>query len=83
MVVYVYIVETDKNTLYTGITNDIERRMREHKSGRGARYIKMYGFKQLLATKSFQNRSKAMQEEYRIKQLSHGEKRELAKKWSK
>ena len=36
----VYILECSDKSLYTGITNDLERRLKEHRTGRGAKYTK-------------------------------------------
>ncbi|MCK4810384.1 MAG: GIY-YIG nuclease family protein [Candidatus Omnitrophica bacterium] len=40
MIWYVYIIRCRDNTLYTGITNNLKRRIREHNSGKGCRYTK-------------------------------------------
>jgi putative endonuclease len=37
---YIYILECSDNTLYTGITTDINRRLLEHNSGKGAKYTR-------------------------------------------
>jgi len=42
---YVYIVECLDGTYYTGYTNNLNRRMKEHKSGRGSRWCKAHGFR--------------------------------------
>lgn len=72
---FVYLVECSDKSIYTGITTDIDRRIKQHNSGkRGAKYtrtrrpVKLY--------KSFQvaSKSEALKLEYRIKQLSHNEK---------
>ncbi|MHA1281049.1 MAG: GIY-YIG nuclease family protein [Promethearchaeota archaeon] len=79
---YVYILETeDKNgnkQYYTGYTNDIERRLREHIRGRGAKFCrgKKVNLKYL---ETFTNRSAAMKRELEIKSLSRKEKLELIK----
>lgn len=44
--VYVYVVRCNDDTLYTGFTRDIDRRMSEHKVGRGSQYCKSHGFKE-------------------------------------
>jgi putative endonuclease len=74
---YIYIVECKDGTLYTGITTDINRRLSEHNSGKGARYTKNRRPVKLKALFEAKNRSEASKEEYRIKQLSKAEKLKL------
>jgi putative endonuclease len=75
---YVYIIECEKdNTLYTGITTDINRRLLEHNSGKAAKYTKTRRPVKLRALFEVKNRSEALKEEYRIKQLSKQEKLKL------
>jgi putative endonuclease len=75
---YIYIVECEKDkSLYTGITNDIDRRLLEHNSGKGAKYTRGRYPVTLKALFKAENRSEASKEEYRIKQLSKKEKIKL------
>lgn len=75
---YVYIVECEKDgTLYTGITTDINRRLLQHNSGKGAKYTRTRFPVKLRALFEAQNRSEASKEEYRIKQLPRSEKLKL------
>jgi putative endonuclease len=74
---YIYIVECIDGTLYTGITTDINRRLLEHNSGKGAKYTKARRPIKLRAIFEAKNRSAASKEEYRIKQLSKAEKLKL------
>jgi putative endonuclease len=71
---YVYILKCADDTLYTGITNDLDRRIAKHNSGKGAKYTK--GRTPVTLYKSFEvaNKSEALKMEYRIKQLSKDEK---------
>lgn len=71
---FVYILECQDGSYYTGITNDVEKRMKIHQSGKGSKYVKQKGFKHLIATKACENKSDACKEEYRIKQLPRSEK---------
>jgi len=72
---YVYIVEcfTDKS-FYTGITNNLEKRIATHNAGKGAKYTK--GRLPVKLIKSFEvlDKSAALKMEYKIKQLSRAEK---------
>ena len=70
-----YILECADKTLYTGITTDINRRIKEHNSSDlGARYTRSRRPVKLLFLKKFKNRSSATKEELRIKKLSRKEK---------
>ena len=65
----VYILRCADETLYTGITNDLERRMAEHEAGRGARYTKGRGPFQLVYQETCQGRGPAAKRENEIKAL--------------
>jgi putative endonuclease len=67
---YVYIVECSDGTLYTGISNNIDKRIREHNSGIGARYTKGRRPVKLLAKWDCADKSHASKMEYRIKGLT-------------
>jgi len=71
---YVYLLECQDNSFYTGVTNDIEARMKAHTKGKGSKYVYKKGFKRLLKTKICKDKSDACKCEYAIKQLSHNEK---------
>jgi putative endonuclease len=74
---YIYILECSDNTLYTGITTNIEKRLKKHNSGKGAKYTKSRLPVVLRVFFEANNRSEASKEEYRIKQLSRQEKMKL------
>lgn len=74
---YIYILECSDGTLYTGITTDVNRRLLEHNSGKGAKYTKTRRPVALKALFEAKNRSEAAKEEYRIKQLPRAEKLKL------
>ncbi len=71
---FVYILECRDNTLYTGITNNLEKRMATHKAGKGSKYVKARGFKKMLHTIKVATKSEALKMEYRIKQLERNDK---------
>ena len=71
---HVYLLECSDGSYYTGITNDIEKRMTSHKSGTGSKYVLSRGFSRLLSSKEFSNKSEALKAEYAVKQLSRDEK---------
>ncbi len=75
---YVYIVRCSDDSLYTGVTTDIKRRVQEHngegEKGTGAKYTKARRPVALVYSKRKKNRSYAQQEESKLKQLSREEK---------
>lgn len=77
---YTYIVECKDGTLYTGWTTDLERRMKAHNTGKGAKYTRSRMPVVLRYFESFQTKEEAMRREYEIKQLPRKEKQKLIKK---
>jgi|TARA_B100000959_G_C14710670_1_gene512763 putative endonuclease len=73
----VYILKCGDNSLYTGITNNLENRLLAHEEGRGAKYTKGRGPFEVVYQKGYPSRSKATVKEIEIKTLSLEEKREL------
>lgn len=71
---FVYILKCSDGTLYTGITTDVNRRLNEHNSGKGAKYTKTRLPVMLLLVSEASTRSEASKEEYRIKQLTREQK---------
>ncbi|MFZ3031904.1 MAG: GIY-YIG nuclease family protein [Candidatus Moraniibacteriota bacterium] len=72
---FLYILKCADETLYTGITTDVKRRVEEHNTSTlGARYTSGRRPVKLVFSKSFRNRSEASAEESRIKKLSRAEK---------
>jgi putative endonuclease len=75
---YVYIVLCKKdNSLYTGITNNLIKRIKLHNDNKGAKYTKGRGPIVLLKYFIYSSKSEALKKEYAIKQLSHNEKLNL------
>ena len=64
---FVYILETERNTLYCGYTDDVEKRYQAHLEGKGAKYTRANKPVKLLWQKEFETKSEALKEEYRIK----------------
>ena len=71
---YTYIVECSDGTLYTGWTTDLERRIRCHNSGTGAKYTRSRLPVHLRYYEVHNTKEEAMQREYRIKKMSRAEK---------
>lgn len=77
---YLYILKCADKTLYTGITVDLSRRVREHNSSKlGAKYTKPRRPVKLVYSRKFRSRSAASKAEFRIKALSRQEKLVLIK----
>ena len=76
---YTYILKCKDDSLYTGWTNDLKKRMTSHNAGKGAKYTKARRPVELVYYEEFQTREEAMKREYAIKQLSRKEKEALIK----
>ena len=77
---FVYILECADHTFYTGITTNLDRRIKEHNTSKvGAKYTKVRRPVKLIYCQEFNNRSEASIEEVRIKKLSRIEKLNLIK----
>ncbi|MDD7281761.1 GIY-YIG nuclease family protein [Floccifex sp.] len=74
---YVYIVECNDQTYYTGYTNNVEHRIHLHNTGKGAKYTRCRGPVHLVYYEQFDNKSDALKREYAIKQLTRQQKKEL------
>ncbi len=81
MVFYVYILRTSADTLYTGQTNNLERRLEEHrgKTKRSAKYMRCFKSFELVYVEKCQTRSKAMKKEAQLKKLTRPQKNLLIK----
>lgn len=73
----VYILECSDGSLYTGITNDIENRIKLHNEEKGAKYTRGRGPVVLKYQEETSDKSRALKREFEIKQLSKKEKIEL------
>jgi len=78
---YLYILKCADSTLYTGITTDLERRLKEHNGSElGAKYTAARRPVELVYSQEFKDRSEASKQEYFIKSLSRADKIKLIKK---
>ena len=77
---YLYILRCKDNTLYTGITTDVEKRLEAHRSGKGAKYTRGRAPLELVYRESCGNHSEALKREAEIKRLTRKEKELLVKK---
>lgn len=79
---YVYLLECSDGTLYCGWTNDIEKRLKAHNSGKGAKYTRSRLPVRLVYLEEYESSVEAQKREYRIKRLTRNEKLSLINKKS-
>ena len=70
---YTYIVKCADSTLYTGWTNDLDKRIKAHNSGKGAKYTKTRRPVKLVYYEEHETKNEAMSREYAIKHLTKGD----------
>jgi len=80
---YVYMILCGDNTLYTGWTNNLAKRFKDHSLGKGAKYTRGRGPLSLVYYEEFDSKEEAMKREYEIKQLTKVQKEELVQDFSK
>jgi putative endonuclease len=71
---YVYIAQCGDDSLYTGITTDVEQRLKRHQRGRGSRYVRSKGAITLLYRELCHEKSAALRRELEIKAWSRQKK---------
>ena len=71
---YVYILRCGDGTFYTGSTDDVERRLAVHRSGKGAKYTRGRGPLELVYQEALPDRSSALRREAAIKRLDRRKK---------
>lgn len=71
---YLYILLCKDGTLYTGITNDVQKRLEAHAEGRGAKYTRGRAPLKLVYQETCENRSQALRREAEVKKLKKSEK---------
>lgn len=74
---YTYILRCADGTLYTGWTNDLDKRLSAHNAGTAAKYTRPRRPVTLVYQESFPTKEEAMRREWAIKQLTRGEKLRL------
>jgi len=74
---FVYIIHCSDDSLYTGITTDLERRYKQHSQQQGAKYFRGRQPKELVYQEGGHNRSTASKREIEIKKLSRVNKLQL------
>ena len=79
----VYILRLNDGSLYTGITNDIDKRIKKHAAGKGSKYVGSRLPLQVVYVESHKDRSSASKREYKIKQMTKKQKTMLISMCSK
>jgi len=75
---YIYILLCSDQSLYTGYTNDIEKRVETHRQGLGSKYVRAHLPCKLVYSEKFETKSEAMKRETEIKSWNRSKKlREL------
>lgn len=77
---FVYILRCGDGTLYTGVTDNVPRRLAAHRAGKGAKYTRGRGPLALVYQESQPDKSAALRRERQIKKLSRAEKLRLVEK---
>ncbi len=75
---YTYMLWCGDGSLYTGWTNDLEKRLRAHSEGRGGKYTRSRLPVKLAYYEEFETKEEAMRREWEIKQLTRAQKEKLA-----
>jgi predicted GIY-YIG superfamily endonuclease len=76
---FLYILKCCDGTLYTGITNDLSRRVKQHNDGTASRYTRSRLPVRIVYQERCRNQSSALKKECRIKSLSRQEKKDYIK----
>ena len=71
------MLRTSGGILYTGYTNNIEKRIRMHKQGKGSKYMRAFSSFELVYTEEYDTKSDALRREEEIKKMSKKQKEEL------
>ena len=80
---YFYVLECQDDSYYAGYTNNLERRVKVHNQGKGAKYTRGRTPVELIYYETFESKTEAMQAEYHFKQLSRKEKQKWMTKEEK
>ena len=77
---YTYMLLCGDGSLYTGWTNDLEKRVRTHQAGKGGKYTRSHLPVELVYFERFDTQTEAQRREVQIKRLTREQKRELIEK---
>lgn len=71
---YTYVLLCADNSLYTGATNDLQKRFEEHKKGKGSKYTRSHTPLRIAHSETFETKSEALKREAEIKSWSRSKK---------
>ncbi|MFA5386411.1 MAG: GIY-YIG nuclease family protein [Candidatus Paceibacterota bacterium] len=71
---YVYLIQCEDKSLYTGITNDLDRRFKEHKDKIGGHYTSSHKVEKIVHIETFKTKSEALKREIEIKNWKRNKK---------
>jgi len=74
---YVYILQCRDGSFYTGCTNDLDQRLKNHFNGKGGRYTRSHKVQKLLYREQLSGKSEALKREAELKKYSRKKKEEL------
>jgi putative endonuclease len=74
---FIYILKCSDGTLYTGYTNNLEKRIEAHNDGKGAKYTRGRRPVKMVYSEKFRSKSKALKREWDIKGMEREEKLNL------
>jgi putative endonuclease len=72
-----YILKCNDNSLYTGITNNLEKRLKTHQSKKGSKYVRAHLPFKIVYQEQLETKSQALKREIQIKKMSREEKLKL------
>lgn len=78
---YLYVLRLSDDSLYCGVTDDLGRRLREHREGKGSKYVKGRLPLELVYLEKHDSRSEAMRREEEVKSWSKRRKENLVESW--
>lgn len=78
---YTYMLKCKDNTYYIGYTNDLEKRVKAHNEGKGAKYTKGRGPVELVYYEEYEDKHTAMRREWEMKQLPRSRKDAIREEW--
>ena len=76
---HVYIIQCEDGSLYTGITNNLEKRLKKHADGKGSKYVRSFLPFELVYKEEVEDKSEALRREAEIKSKKASQKKELIK----
>ncbi|MHB9781519.1 GIY-YIG nuclease family protein [Streptococcus sp. 10F2] len=77
----IYVVRCRDNSLYTGYTNNLKRRIKQHNDGKGAKYTRAKGPVTLVYTQTYPDKSQALKAEAQFKKLSKAKKESIIEEY--